>query len=147
MFFENIGRACQDKIARCRTCLPKRCQFSHVGRALTINFPYGYTEISALPHVDILTYPFFAWQVEQESERIGKDAVECQVIADDAQADLAVAMPALEKAMAEVDKLDKTSITEVNLSLQPVRTQHDSCQSFSHSAMSGLSLELLAQGN
>lgn len=39
--------------------------------------------------------------------------MECQVIADDAQADLAVAMPALEKAMAEVDKLDKTSITEV----------------------------------
>lgn len=53
-------------------------------------------------------------QVEQESERIGKDAMECQVIADDAQADLAVAMPALEKAMAEVDKLDKTSITEVS---------------------------------
>lgn len=35
------------------------------------------------------------------------------MIADDAQADLAVAMPALEKAMSEVDKLDKTSITEV----------------------------------
>ena len=51
-------------------------------------------------------------QVEQESERIGKDAMECQIIADDAEADLAVAMPALEKAMAEVDKLDKTSITE-----------------------------------
>lgn len=53
--------------------------------------------------------------MEQESERIGKDAMECQVIADDAQADLAVAMPALEKAMVEVDKLDKTSITEVNV--------------------------------
>lgn len=43
--------------------------------------------------------------------------MECQVIADDAQADLAVAMPALEKAMLEVDKLDKTSITEVSLTL------------------------------
>lgn len=53
--------------------------------------------------------------MEQESERIGKDAVECQVIADDAQADLAVAMPALEKAMTEVDKLDKTSITEASV--------------------------------
>lgn len=52
--------------------------------------------------------------MEQESERIGKDAMDCQVIADDAQADLAVAMPALEKAMLEVDKLDKTSITEVS---------------------------------
>lgn len=51
--------------------------------------------------------------MEQESERIGKDTVECQIIADDAQADLAVAMPALEKAMAQVDKLDKGSITEV----------------------------------
>lgn len=40
--------------------------------------------------------------------------MECQVIADDAQADLAVAMPALEKAMIEVDKLDKTAITEVS---------------------------------
>lgn len=53
--------------------------------------------------------------MEQESERIGKDAMECQIIADDAEADLAVAMPALEKAMLEVDKLDKTSITEARL--------------------------------
>eukprot|EP00752_Nemacystus_decipiens_P009956 g8879.t1 len=58
-------------------------------------------------------------RVEQESERIGKDAMECQVIADDAQADLAVAMPALEKAMMEVDKLDKTSITEVKAYSKP----------------------------
>ncbi len=43
--------------------------------------------------------------------------MECQVIADDAQADLAVAMPALEKAMMEVDKLDKTAITEVCMSV------------------------------
>ncbi|CAN0120098.1 unnamed protein product [Ectocarpus sp. 6 AP-2014] len=49
---------------------------------------------------------------QAKSERIGKDATECQVIADDAQADLAVAMPALEQAMIEVDKLDKTAITE-----------------------------------
>lgn len=67
-------------------------------------------------HIILYASPLFThcdYKVEQESERIGKDAVECQVIADDAQADLAVAMPALEKAMAEVDKLDKTSITEV----------------------------------
>ncbi|CAN0106622.1 unnamed protein product, partial [Hapterophycus canaliculatus] len=56
---------------------------------------------------------------QAKSERIGKDAMECQVIADDAQADLAVAMPALEKAMAEVDKLDKTSITEVKAYSKP----------------------------
>lgn len=62
-------------------------------------------------------------KVEQESERIGKDAIECQIIADDAQADLAVAMPALERAMAEVDKLDKTSITEVRY--PPLSNQHE----------------------
>ena len=59
-------------------------------------------------------------KVEQESERISKDATECQIIADDAQADLAVAMPALEAAMAEVDKLDKNSITEVRSILNPI---------------------------
>jgi len=52
-------------------------------------------------------------QVEADSERIGKEAIECNAIAADAEADLAVAMPALEKAMAEVDKLEKSSITEV----------------------------------
>lgn len=62
--------------------------------------------------------------MEQESERIGKDAMECQVIADDAQADLAVAMPALEKAMIEVDKLDKTAITEVSGSLPSPHNKH-----------------------
>ena len=40
--------------------------------------------------------------MEADSERIGKEAIECNAIAADAEADLAVAMPALEKAMAEV---------------------------------------------
>ncbi|CAM9519817.1 unnamed protein product, partial [Discosporangium mesarthrocarpum] len=57
--------------------------------------------------------------VEQESEKIAKEEVECKAIADDAQADLAVAMPALEKAMIEVDKLDKTAITEVKSFTKP----------------------------
>ena len=51
--------------------------------------------------------------VEADSERIGKEEKECLAIAADATADLEVAMPALEKAMLEVEKLDKGSITEV----------------------------------
>ena len=55
--------------------------------------------------------------VEADSERISVEAAECKSISDDAEADLAVAMPALEKAMEEVDKLDKNSISEVKASL------------------------------
>eukprot|EP00605_Chrysophyceae_sp_TOSAG23-4_P000236 GSChrysophyteH1.ASY1.ANO1.273.1 assembled CDS len=51
-------------------------------------------------------------QVEADSERISIEAEECKAISDDAEADLAVAMPALEKAMEEVDKLDKSSVSE-----------------------------------
>jgi dynein heavy chain len=52
-------------------------------------------------------------QVEADSERIGKEAKETKIISDDAQADLDKALPALEKALREVDKLDKGSISEV----------------------------------
>ena len=52
-------------------------------------------------------------QVEADSTRIGVEAAECQAISDDAEADLAIAMPALEKAMEEVEKLDKGAISEV----------------------------------
>ncbi|CAM9519636.1 unnamed protein product, partial [Chrysoparadoxa australica] len=58
-------------------------------------------------------------QVEASSEKIAKEEAECSAIAADAQADLAVAMPALEKAMAEVDKLDKGAITEVKAYTKP----------------------------
>ena len=56
-------------------------------------------------------------QVEADSERIGQEAVECKAISDDAEADLAIAMPALEKAMEEVEKLDKGSVSEVTISV------------------------------
>lgn len=39
--------------------------------------------------------------------------VQVEAIAADAKADLDVAMPALDQAMTEVDKLDKNSISEV----------------------------------
>ena len=58
-------------------------------------------------------------QVEADSERIGIEAAECKAISDDAEADLAIAMPALEKAMEEVDKLDKSSISEVKAYSKP----------------------------
>jgi len=58
-------------------------------------------------------------KVEADSARIGKEAEECNAIAADAQADLAVAMPALAKAMSEVDKLDKSAISEVKAYAKP----------------------------
>ena len=58
-------------------------------------------------------------QVESDSERIGQEAAECKAISDDAEADLAIAMPALEKAMEEVEKLDKGAISEVKAYTKP----------------------------
>ncbi len=58
-------------------------------------------------------------QVEADSERISIEAEECKAISDDAEADLAVAMPALERAMEEVDKLDKSSVSEVKAYSKP----------------------------
>lgn len=58
-------------------------------------------------------------QVEADSERIGLEAAECKAISDDAEADLAIAMPALEKAMEEVEKLDKGAISEVKAYTKP----------------------------
>ena len=57
--------------------------------------------------------------VEADSLRIGKEEKECMAIAADAEADLAIAMPALEKAMLEVEKLDKGSISEVKAYASP----------------------------
>ena len=58
-------------------------------------------------------------QVEESSARIAIEAKECKAISDDAEADLAIAMPALEKAMEEVDKLDKSSVSEVKAYTKP----------------------------
>jgi dynein heavy chain len=57
--------------------------------------------------------------VEADSERIGKEELVCKEIAADAEADLGKALPALEKAMAEVEKLDKGSISEVKAYSKP----------------------------
>jgi len=52
-------------------------------------------------------------KVQAESLKIENEECECKEIASDAEADLAIALPALEKAMIEVEKLDKNSITEI----------------------------------
>ncbi|RQM24639.1 hypothetical protein B5M09_005107 [Aphanomyces astaci] len=68
-------------------------------------------------------------QVEAESERILKEEIETKKIADDAQTDLDEALPALAKAMAEVELLDKKAIAEVKVYSQPpeaVTTIHPS---------------------
>lgn len=58
-------------------------------------------------------------QVENDSERIGREETETKKIANDAQKDLDEALPALERAMTEVDKLDKNSISEVKAYANP----------------------------
>ena len=45
-----------------------------------------------------------SFQVEADRVRIGKEKEECDKIARDAQADLDVALPAVEQAMKEVRK-------------------------------------------
>ncbi|GBG32973.1 Dynein heavy chain 2, axonemal [Hondaea fermentalgiana] len=58
-------------------------------------------------------------QVEAQAARISTEEAECKVIAEDAERDLGKALPALEAAMAEVDKLDKSSISEVKAYASP----------------------------
>ncbi|TYZ61865.1 hypothetical protein PybrP1_000798 [[Pythium] brassicae (nom. inval.)] len=58
-------------------------------------------------------------QVEADSERISKEEAETQKIADDAQKDLDEALPALQRAMLEVENLDKKAIAEVKVYSQP----------------------------
>ncbi len=58
-------------------------------------------------------------EVEETSARIAVEKNKCEAIAADANADLAEALPALEAAMAAVDKLDKASITEVKSFASP----------------------------
>jgi dynein heavy chain len=57
--------------------------------------------------------------VIKDSERIGKEEKQCTIIAEEAEADLAIALPALESALAQVDKLDKSAITEIKAYSKP----------------------------
>jgi dynein heavy chain len=52
-------------------------------------------------------------QVEADAERIGKEEEACNAESAKAQAELDIAMPALNAALEEVEKLDKSAITEI----------------------------------
>ena len=52
-------------------------------------------------------------KVEADELRVGKQAAEVKIVADDAQADLDIALPALHKALGALDKLEKSDITEI----------------------------------
>lgn len=58
-------------------------------------------------------------QVEADSERISNENVETLGIADEAQRDLDEALPVLQKALLEVENLDKKAIAEVKVYSQP----------------------------
>ncbi len=57
--------------------------------------------------------------VEENSIRIEKEEKECTAIAKEAEQDLMTALPALESALAEVEKLDKSAITEIKVYSNP----------------------------
>lgn len=52
-------------------------------------------------------------KVKLDSERITKEEIQCKKIALEAKSDLAVALPALKEALLQVEKLDKSAITEI----------------------------------
>ena len=57
--------------------------------------------------------------VNKDAERIAEEEKVCRAIAEDAERDLNEAMPMLEEALAQVDKLDKSAVTEVKGYTQP----------------------------
>ena len=57
--------------------------------------------------------------VEMESKQIAVEERKCSTIAQDAEADLAIALPALQSALEEVQKLDKSSLTELKAYANP----------------------------
>lgn len=57
--------------------------------------------------------------VEENSRKIEEEEKECLAIAEEAEMDLAIALPALESALGEVDKLDKSAITEIKVYSNP----------------------------
>ena len=56
-----------------------------------------------------------------EEATLAKQSAEVKAVADDAQADLDVAMPALNNAVKALDSLTKADITEVKAFAKPVR--------------------------
>ena len=57
--------------------------------------------------------------IEMESKQIAVEERQCSAIAEDAEADLTIALPALQRALEEVQKLDKSSLTELKAYANP----------------------------
>lgn len=57
--------------------------------------------------------------IGNESKKIAEEEKKCLEIAAEAEADLAVALPALQNALDQVEKLDKSSITELKAYANP----------------------------
>ena len=74
-------------------------------------------------------------KVSAEEATLAKQSAEVKAVADDAQADLDVAMPALNNAVKALDSLTKADITEVKAFAKPARSPRpsrrrgDSCPS------------------
>ena len=60
-------------------------------------------------------------KVSAEEATLAKQSAEVKAVADDAQADLDVAMPALNNAVKALDSLTKADITEVKAFAKPAR--------------------------
>ena len=65
-------------------------------------------------------------KVSAEEATLAKQSAEVKAVADDAQADLDVAMPALNNAVKALDSLTKADITEVKAFAKPVRSRRPS---------------------
>lgn len=61
----------------------------------------------------LFLYIFLQKEVTQKSIKIGEEEVQCQRLADIAQADLDEAMPALDEAVRALDALSKKDISEM----------------------------------
>ena len=78
-----------------------------------------HTHTCAAPHTTHPAPPSIPLQVNVESEKISKDEVECKAIAEDAQADLDKALPALEAAQKALELLNKKDMAEVKAYAKP----------------------------
>ena len=65
-------------------------------------------------------------KVSAEEATLAKQSAEVKAVADDAQADLDVAMPALNNAVKALDSLTKADITEVKAFAKPARSRRPS---------------------
>ena len=65
-------------------------------------------------------------KVSAEEATLAKQSAEVKAVADDAQADLDVAMPALNNAVKALDSLTKADITEVKAFAKPARSPRPS---------------------